>query len=580
MKKQNDFFIFLKNLKVHQFSIVCIGLIFSALFCIMPPLPADAEPNPDLAQPQSASYDPMYTLQAMNMAMVSLYKIAHFSDRVVLDQEYSEILSNFSYGDVKNDPAVVAVFKKILDTITEQKLATQEINLIQKLYARKTSVALQDSLVTATTKTALPNTLFTFGSLYFNYFKTRETYAQELGRDLFRMEKEQTQTLNALRAALFDAFWSTLRLYNLPDSLRLTEKTIEQLLDAVSDPDIDRSLRKFENISADFEGYPPFWSEYGKIAQEKGLHDLALRCYAQYENQHRKILREDPFYAEVCKGRILLTPPSDRKEIEQLLALLLANTSPEDWTNRTFAALQYAALDNVPAAQECLQRNIDLGYNVDLHTHILEALESGSLDIPKALLDYFRETDPDYVFRTALVRAEQGDPSEQSLLGTLYYQGSGVKQNTKEAVKWYQRSAEQNYVWGKYNLGLLYAKGQGVPKNKETANRYLQAALPELQEKAKSGNMDAQYALGDMYYHAYGVKRDYKSAAKWLEMAALQGHAPAQSALGNLYLEGLGVKKDRKKANEWFQKAAKQGNRQAQKKLKVSPWSPAYWWPW
>ena len=39
--------------------------------------------------------------------------------------------------------------------------------------------------------------------------------------------------------------------------------------------------------------------------------------------------------------------------------------------------------------------------------------------------------------------AEQGDKYAQFSLGYLYEKGNGVSQNYEEAIKWYQKSAEQ-----------------------------------------------------------------------------------------------------------------------------------------
>jgi uncharacterized protein len=45
------------------------------------------------------------------------------------------------------------------------------------------------------------------------------------------------------------------------------------------------------------------------------------------------------------------------------------------------------------------------------------------------------------------------------------YNGDGVAKDLAEAVKWYRRAAEQNYVLAQYDLGVCYAKGNGVPRD-------------------------------------------------------------------------------------------------------------------
>ena len=57
--------------------------------------------------------------------------------------------------------------------------------------------------------------------------------------------------------------------------------------------------------------------------------------------------------------------------------------------------------------------------------------------------------------------AEQGHALAQYNLGDCYYQGRGVAQDSKEAVKWFRKAAEQDYVLAQYRLAVYYFRGQG-----------------------------------------------------------------------------------------------------------------------
>jgi TPR repeat protein len=93
-------------------------------------------------------------------------------------------------------------------------------------------------------------------------------------------------------------------------------------------------------------------------------------------------------------------------------------------------------------------------------------------------------------------------------------------------------------------------------------------AIAKLQKEAKSGNADAQYNLGIMYYIGEGgVSKDYIKAHEWWKKAAGQGNADAQYTIGKCYENGEGVTKDDFKAFKWWQKAAEQGNAQAQENI-------------
>ena len=53
----------------------------------------------------------------------------------------------------------------------------------------------------------------------------------------------------------------------------------------------------------------------------------------------------------------------------------------------------------------------------------------------------------------------------QSNRGAIYAAGPGVPKDSQEAVRSWQRAAEQGDAEGQYNLGLMYDKGQGVSQD-------------------------------------------------------------------------------------------------------------------
>jgi len=102
--------------------------------------------------------------------------------------------------------------------------------------------------------------------------------------------------------------------------------------------------------------------------------------------------------------------------------------------------------------------------------------------------------DPFVGFPASLLNMGQVTKAQNNL-GANYYHGRGVKQDYKEALKWYRLAAEQGFAAGQDNLGASY-------------------------------------------YHGHGVKQDYKKAVKWFRLAAEQGFFLAQNNLGLMYATG------------------------------------------
>ncbi|CUP25407.1 FOG: TPR repeat%2C SEL1 subfamily [Bacteroides xylanisolvens] len=156
--------------------------------------------------------------------------------------------------------------------------------------------------------------------------------------------------------------------------------------------------------------------------------------------------------------------------------------------------------------------------------------------------------------------AEQGLAIAQYKLGTMYEKGRGVEPSDEKAVEWFQKAAEQGLADAQCKLGFMYRNGTGVEQSYAKAAKWFQKA-------AGQGLADAQYHLGRMYQNGTGVERSYEKAAKWFQKAAEQGYDRAQRVLVLMYRNGTGVERSYAKALEWWQKAAEQGYDWAQRVL-------------
>ena len=120
-------------------------------------------------------------------------------------------------------------------------------------------------------------------------------------------------------------------------------------------------------------------------------------------------------------------------------------------------------------------------------------------------------------------------------------------------------------------------------------NDNIQAVLfDSIYQKAKKGDIEAFYILGDLYYYGQGTKQSYKNAFKWYYKSATKGYLRAEERLGFLYENGFGVTKNYSKAAEWYHKASIAGSSDAQYSLGLLYYDgkgvaqdftkAAYWW--
>jgi TPR repeat protein len=119
--------------------------------------------------------------------------------------------------------------------------------------------------------------------------------------------------------------------------------------------------------------------------------------------------------------------------------------------------------------------------------------------------------------------AEQGNAMAQTVLGSMYQNGTGVLQDDVEAVRWYRQAAEQEFALAQISLGVMYQSGKGIEQDSLEAIRWYRRA-------ANQGSDGAQTILGHMYLNADGVEQSNTFAHMWYNVASANGNKDAAMA--------------------------------------------------
>ena len=124
----------------------------------------------------------------------------------------------------------------------------------------------------------------------------------------------------------------------------------------------------------------------------------------------------------------------------------------------------------------------------------------------------------------------------------MYYDGEGVPKKYKEAVKWFQKAAEQGHAEAQGMLGFLYYSGEGLPQD------YVEA-MKWYRKVAEQGYAGVQYELGVMYLDADGVTHDNVEAYAWLLLAKANGMKEVSEGISNLRKRAFHGGADRERAS-------------------------------
>lgn len=131
--------------------------------------------------------------------------------------------------------------------------------------------------------------------------------------------------------------------------------------------------------------------------------------------------------------------------------------------------------------------------------------------------------------------ADADYPPAMSLYGVMLSEGSGVRKDDAEAVRWFQKGALLRHTWAITNLGRMKWHGRGgLPQDRSAAVADWNSAL------AMSDNPLAQLYLAEAYELGYGVSKDLTKATSLYRDASTSEEASddikrqAQSALSRL----------------------------------------------
>ena len=165
----------------------------------------------------------------------------------------------------------------------------------------------------------------------------------------------------------------------------------------------------------------------------------------------------------------------------------------------------------------------------------------------------------------ARLSADQGMAAAQALIGWAYQTGHGVSRDRLIALDWTRRSAEQGFAEGQYQLGYFLSRqsntnGTRQADFKVVSEWYLKAA--------EQGHLNAQVALGDLYYNGKMGNDLRANCIAWYTRAAKQGHPDAKVRLADAIVNyPQAAKENSLDPVQLLRESAKAGNLEAQLQL-------------
>ncbi len=276
-------------------------------------------------------------------------------------------------------------------------------------------------------------------------------------------------------------------------------------------PDIP-TIHLLSNI-LDVESYD--LSHFSQIVKEQSVGDNEYVIVSPLQNvQRTKRLK---LFTSIIEKNIYFEQYLDKRQLD----------SEKDWTC---------------AVLLCSQKNI-IEYDCNEVFEEAKALAEKAKNVQDD--NYCKE-----LFHKLQACAIYGDKRCQNMLGIWYQQGIADKPDYQLAIKWYKKSAEQNYKSAFFNLGELYINGEGVTKDLKKAVEYYILG-------ANHNSLDCIYNLACCYFSGEGVDEDKEKAFSLFEKASALNDPFAKYELYKCYINGWGTEIDEKQALKALNEAVK-----------------------
>lgn len=302
---------------------------------------------------------------ALNYIHASLNKIVIHNDKVVLEEEYDNIINNIRLSKI-DDVEIVDAITSIMNTLTKFKLSNMEKKQLKDEYEIQLENLMTNSLINSTQSinplaiiTNPSTTILNFRNAYMTYKQSQEKLKKGLEKSQFKLEANALTDLNEARKEFIKVYWKIMKRYDMPDKWRITEKQFTRFIRVLKDEDDEKKYRQLERMKNEMEILPTYWYELSLIARKINDKEIELKAIKKYEELNDQLLRSNPFYSLLLANKTTYLDISNEKETITKILKKIYEIDSLNANRKIFSAMKYIQLEEYTQADNLLTQNID-----------------------------------------------------------------------------------------------------------------------------------------------------------------------------------------------------------------------------
>lgn len=392
---------------------------------------------------------------ALNYCRASFHRINKFQTKDVLVQEQQRILNNLDLTSIDN-VEVVHLYTDVIREINEIQMVDTEQGIIKQQHQRDFAESLFFNAFEISANVATLNYVGAVQSGARSFWDMRATEVRT-ENDTWKLEKSHLTALTNKTTNFIETSWKLARERNIPDEWLIRDRDIEQMYDALKEPDPETRLRILKRKEPYLQCFPPYYYYIGRLEQSLGKFKEAAETYRKLrdlESGHMR--RDDMLAAGLANLAAIESHFGDPRAVET--AQLALKESSEVWEANLVCAGILADAGRFDVAEDAVLRNLDVALETHSSRNSLALVYTKSGDREKLARhlkdgEFVASLRAPVLLKCALAMGREGmpAPASQKLLASL--QGQVNLSNGRDDLV---ISASEEWMLGGAHLKITY----------------------------------------------------------------------------------------------------------------------------
>lgn len=296
------------------------------------------------------------TAVALNYCRAALHRIRRVPQKSVFHEEQTRILNNLNLNQIE-DPEVIALYKSILDEISQVEISERERLVINEQFRRNAHRQLGTSffVIGAQVATGQLGSVIQSGANSWWDYRNQEVRRDS---DQWKVEKGEFTSLMSRSSSFLDSFWRLSQKNKIPDEWLIRDQDLDQLARVLKERDAQQRLRMLGRLERFMECYPPYWYYVARTEQQLGLTEDALKTYHRLAEIGSGHFRQDDMLASSTANTALLQEMMGDPAAAQTAARVM-DYSIRNWESNLICAWVLGRHSQFDEAEELILCNLD-----------------------------------------------------------------------------------------------------------------------------------------------------------------------------------------------------------------------------